>query len=296
MFKVALVHGKNRKSNILKSLQLISDDIKEGLEGKKLVLLKPNIVNTDAPAGATRLETLEVILEFIRPFFPGRIILGEGSGVSDTLDGFKRLGYDSLKDKYNLEFVDLNKDKSREVMVYGKDLKKNFPQHIAETVFEADYIISTALLKTHDSTVVTLGLKNLLVGALQEKWQFGGEKTYHQGYPAMARTLTFLAELYHPSLTVLDGFEAMEGNGPSHGDLVEMKIAISSCDFLAADILAMKLMGFKLDEVGHLKLLAQKNIGESNIEKLEILGETDWKKYIHHMKPHPNYPAQTNWR
>lgn len=296
MSKVALVYGEERKSNILRALELISKDIKKTLKDKKLVLLKPNIVNINAPAGATRVETLEAILEFIRPLYPGRIILGEGSGVGETLAGFKRLGYLDLKDKFDVEFLDLNKDKSRQIYVYSRTLEKNFPQHVAETVLKADYIISTALLKTHDSAVVTLGLKNLLVGALQEKWQFGGEKTFHQGYPAMARTLADLAGLYHPSLTVLDGYEAMEGNGPSHGNLVQMKIAIASSDFLAADILAMKLMGFKLDEVGYLKLCTEKNIGESNIEKLEIVGETDWKKYIHPMKPHPNYPAQTHWR
>lgn len=296
MSKVSLIHGNDRKVNTLKSLRLIEDEIQAGLKDKKSILLKPNIVNVGSPQGATRAEHLEAILEFLRFFYKEKIILGEGSGVGGSLEGFKKLGYFELKDKFDLEFRDLNKDKSREVQIFGRDLQRNFPQHVARTVFKVDYIVSCALFKTHDSTVVTLGIKNIIVGALQEKYQFGPNRTLHQGYPAMNQTLAYLATLYHPDLSVLDGFEAMEGPGPSHGDLVKMGLAIASTDFLAADILAMNLMGFKLEEVGYLKLLSEKKVGESDPDKMEIVGESDWKKFKRRLKPHPNYPEQTRWK
>jgi len=296
MSKVALVYGKNRAKNIKNSLHLIEDEIKENLKDKNNLLLKPNIVNINSEAGTTNKETLAAILEFLRSFYKGKIILGEGAGVGDTFEAFRRLGYLDLQKPYDLELVDLNKTESTLISVYGPDLKKNFPQHISNIVLDADYIISVALLKTHDSVVATFGLKNLIVGSFQEKCQFGMDKTFHQGYPAMNRTLAELAGKINPDLTILDGMQAMGGNGPSHGDLVRMNIAIASTDWLAADILAMNLMGFKLEEIGYLFLSAKKVLGESDPEKMNIVGEKNWKKFIKKIKPHPNYPEHIKWR
>ena len=43
---------------------------------------------------------------------------------------------------------------------------------------------------------------------------------------------------------MIDGFRAMEGNGPCNGTPVDARLALASLDPLAMDTLATKLMGF----------------------------------------------------
>ena len=57
---------------------------------------------------------------------------------------------------------------------------------------------------------------------------------------------TTLRPKLHPDLAVIDGFLAMEGNGPTSGTPVEHRVAIASLDWLAADRVGVALMGIDL--------------------------------------------------
>ena len=66
-----------------------------------------------------------------------------------------------------------------------------------------------------------------------------------------------LAPLLHPSLTVIDGFEGMEGNGPSNGTKVDHRVCVVSADYVAADAVGAALMGIGADNVGYVTYLAR---------------------------------------
>jgi len=69
-----------------------------------------------------------------------------------------------------------------------------------------------------------------------------------------------------------DGFEAMEGNGPSWGTPFDSRIAIASLDALAADTLATKIMGFDPKRVLYLSAMTEAGYGQGEIEKINVLG------------------------
>ncbi len=85
--------------------------------------------------------------------------------------------------------------------------------------------------------------------------------------------LAMLAPLLHPSLSVIDGFQGMEGNGPIGGTPVDHRVCVVSADYLAADTVGAALMGIDPANVGYLAYLATAKVGESDLGKMEILGE-----------------------
>jgi uncharacterized protein (DUF362 family) len=82
-----------------------------------------------------------------------------------------------------------------------------------------------------------------------------------------------LAPILHPNLTVIDGYQGMEGDGPLGGTPVDHKVCVASLDFLAADVVGAKLMGVDISDLGYLSYLATAKVGESDIGKMEIIGE-----------------------
>lgn len=74
--------------------------------------------------------------------------------------------------------------------------------------------------------------------------------------------------------TVLDGHEGMEGEGPVEGVAVPSRIAIASMDYIAADRVAVEAMGMNPDWVGYLQYLEQAGIGNYDIAKIDVRGET----------------------
>jgi uncharacterized protein (DUF362 family) len=147
---------------------------------------------------------------------------------------------------------------------------------------EDNYIISACMLKTHDQAVATMSIKNIVVGAplkLPNPNSGGGRSvsdkpTIHGGGArGININLALLAPLLHPSLSVIDGFQGMEGNGPIDGTAVDHRVCVVSTDYLAADTVGASLMGIDPADIGYLTYLASAKVGESDLSKMEILGE-----------------------
>jgi uncharacterized protein (DUF362 family) len=72
---------------------------------------------------------------------------------------------------------------------------------------------------------------------------------------------------------VIDGYRGMEGNGPSRGTAVDHRVCVVSRDWLAADRVAVELMGIDFAKIGYLNYCAQARLGEADLARIEILGE-----------------------
>jgi len=94
---------------------------------------------------------------------------------------------------------------------------------------------------------------------------------------------------------VIDGFVAMEGNGPVHGNLIPLGVAIAGTDSIATDAVAANLMGFNPSDIGYLYYVNNEGLGISELSKIEILGASisDVQK---HCKPHENYQIEMTWK
>jgi uncharacterized protein (DUF362 family) len=170
-----------------------------------------------------------------------------------------------------------------------------------------NFIISAAKLKTHDRVVATLSLKNIVVGAPVKdegfRWGPGGRAgakndkplTHGSGFRGINYNLYALAPRLHPHLSVIDGFEGMEGEGPVGGTPVQHRVCVASQDWLAADRVAVELMGIDFANVGYLNYCGQTGMGETDLSKIEILGPS----VKDHVKPYKlarNLDSQLVWK
>lgn len=325
--KVALVRGDERYSNVWKALNLIEEDI--GLDGMQTILIKPNFTSVTRQLAATHVDATRAVLDFLRQRTSAQIIIGEGSGsfTGSTKLGFKNFGYLTLGEQYDIKLIDLNSDTPVKTEIFDYELRQ-LTIGLARTAVAADYRISISPPKTHDCVVITASLKNMVMGSIVHKgnWAVGkllgiGQRLrgsssvpfsgkmatwlgrlsgsdkikVHQGHAVMNLNLYKLARVVVPQLSVIDGFQGMEGEGPADGEEVNLGIAIASTDFVAADSLAATLMGFEPKEIGYLFYCWQRGLGEIDISEMRIIGETV-ESCIHPFKPHPTHQAQLRWQ
>jgi uncharacterized protein (DUF362 family) len=124
-------------------------------------------------------------------------------------------------------------------------------------------------MKTHDTVIVSLSVKNMAMGSIYRD----DKKSVHQGVKETNRFIAGIAGQIWPNLSVIDGFEGMEGNGPTEGDAVSIGVGMASVDALAADRIACEIMGVEFHSVGYLHYCSEKGLGESDLNKIDVLGE-----------------------
>jgi uncharacterized protein (DUF362 family) len=336
--RVALIQGDSRYDNIARALAAIAPEI--DLSGSQRVLIKPNFVVTHMPLAATHVEAVRAVLDFVRARYDGPITIGEGPSTQPAADGFRAYGYEPLAEEYDATLMDLNHDEPIPVKVYDWRLQP-LRLHLAQSVVESDFRISVGPPKTHDIVIVTLGLKNMIMGALISRfthrepskngdgpsigaaskalWRLipqwvrrlppaqwleframsylepSDKMKMHQGYPVINLNLALLAPRVVPHLAVIDGFEAMEGNGPTHGTPVLMHLALASTDALAADVVGTTVMGFDADEVGYLHYCKKMGLGAGDLDQIEIVGNTTLADCTWRFRPHDTYSHQRRW-
>jgi len=289
--EVSLVKGNDRRDNIFAALKHIEDDIMASLEGKKRILVKPNFVSTSIPLSATHADEIRGILDFLRPRWKGPIVVGESTATrKGTMDGFINFGYLPLEKEYGIKLSDLNEQSYVTRYVLGPD---NAPRRtrIISTFLDRDqYIISAARMKTHDRVLVTLSLKNILLGAPVNDYKHNDKRNLHltrdrSKNSVLHYNMFSLAQEIYPDLGVIDGFEAMEGNGPTRGTPFDARVALASLDPLALDTLATKIMGFDPAQILYLSSMNMAGMGQGDPDKIKTVG-TDLQDVQYHFKPH----------
>ncbi len=283
---------------------MIKSEIMNGLKHARNVVIKPNCVVDNNRLAATSAEALEALMEFISPFVKGQITLAEGSGMGNTMTAFKNYGYLDLQEKFDFSITDLNNDDFEIIKLFDRN-GKIWDAQVAKTILSSDYLISITPPKTHNEVVYTGAIKNVAVGSLLRSSgslpgiiasKIGIMKNnkigIHQGYKMTNMNIKSLAQELPFSLAVIDGYEAMEGDGPTNGDMVPSHWAIASSDVIAADFLACQLMGIDVKDVGYLSMLEEEEEEKSDYF---IIGD-DWKKNIIWFKMHPNFEKMKNWR
>ncbi|MFH0730239.1 MAG: DUF362 domain-containing protein [Pseudomonadota bacterium] len=135
---------------------------------------------------------------------------------------------------------------------------------VHELLLDADVFINVPVLKHHSSSMLTIGMKNLM-GVVWDR-SYWHRNDLHQ-------CIADFASYRKPELTVVDAYNVMKGNGPrgvSVGDVVAMKSQIVSTDFVAADAAAAKLFGAEPNDIRHIQLASQMNLGRIDLSSLSI--------------------------
>lgn len=282
-----MVKGEDRRENIRRSLELIAGDIRNAI-GKRQVIIKPNFVSTSIQLAATHADHIRGILDFLGEFYRGKVIVAEAA-AGNTLEAYKNFNYYGLLDEYDLELVDLNRGPFETVAIEGST-GKQINVRVSRMLLSPDsYRISATRLKTHDTVVVTLSIKNMAMGGLG----MSDKVKAHQGIRQTNLNIAKLARLLWPDLAVIDGLEGMEGNGPIFGDPIDVGVAISSTDPMAADVVACEVMGVDFSRVGYLNFC--KELGEHDMERIEVVG-TPLGECVKPFRLHSTVEEQYGWK
>jgi uncharacterized protein (DUF362 family) len=287
---VSLIKGNDGRDNVYKALRHIEDDVLASI-GNKKILIKPNFVSTGRELCATHVDAVRGILDFLKPRCQQPITIGESTASrAGTFEGYANYGYLPLEKEYGVKLVDLNQQPWEYRYVFGKG-HEPMPIRIISTFLDPEtYIISAAKMKTHDRAVTTLSLKNVLLGAPLNDYKTNDKRLTHMEYNFSPKAIIHfnmfhLAQEIYPDLGVIDGFVAMEGNGPVGGDPVDARLALASLDPLALDMLTTKLMGFDPGKIMYLTSLARAGMGQGDLANVNVLG-TPVEQCQYRFKPH----------
>ncbi|MBF0608771.1 MAG: DUF362 domain-containing protein [Candidatus Magnetobacterium sp. LHC-1] len=216
----------------------------------KVVLIKPNLLRaaTVQQAITTHPLIVRAVVEYVlqkraRPLVmdsPGvgnfnRII--RQTGLADALSGL---------DVTIAEFTDSvrvnSTPKGRAV-----DAMPIKVTELAREALEADCIINLPKLKTHVQMGMTLAVKNLfgcVVGLRKPQWHL----TTGQRVDQFAQLLLSIYVMLRPSINILDGILAMEGDGPGTGGRPrQLGVLMGSPDALAIDATVCQMLGVTTD-------------------------------------------------
>lgn len=134
---------------------------------------------------------------------------------------------------------------------------------VYEEILKADLLIDVPIAKNHGLAILTLGLKNLM-GTILDRGAIHND---------FENRLVDLATLVRPHLTVIDAIRTLMANGPTGGNLSDVKIqntVIFSHDTVTADSFATSLFGLLPQQLGYLVNAANRGLGRLDYQNVKI--------------------------
>jgi len=274
-YKVAVVKYEKPFESVRRAVEL-SDGL-DTLPARAKVFIKPNIVFwTRAVAFPkwgviTTSRVVEDIIILLKERGIDDITIGEGSvsiyrqGPETAAHAFETLGYGVLKQKYGIKYINVF-ERPFEKVDLGDGVELNFNTDIVNS----DFVVDLPVMKAHNQTVVSLGIKNLK-GVID----IPSRKRCHTMTPD--KDLHFwvakLADRMPPMLTVQDGIYTNERGPGVDGRMHRRNLLVASSDMLAADLVGAKLLGHEPQNVPHLVHAAHNRNRPHDLSDIEIMGE-----------------------
>jgi uncharacterized protein (DUF362 family) len=284
--KVSLIKGENRRKNIYDSLVAIDDQIRPALKAKKYVFIKTNGVEAAGrQLASTQPDAVRGILDYLAPRYKGLVVFGD-SGQVPAQKAVSQFGWDKVFAEYkrlNFKYEHSNEDQDHYGLVYGIDYDLHvIPIRLGARFVDPDaFLISAAVMKTHNFVVATMAIKNVVLGSAlgpapgNPNYSSSEKRKFHVGVRSGNYNMFMATQRMLPvnwGLGIVDGFEGMEGNGPGSGTPVGHRIALASTDFLAVDRVGLECMGIDASWPGYLNYAYQAGLGQYDLAKIDVIG------------------------
>jgi uncharacterized protein (DUF362 family) len=300
---VAIQQGEERRKTVYLAMKAIDKDLQAKMKGKKYVVIKPNFVNTVNQLAASHPDSMRGILDYLSESFKGPVVIAESS-AGDTKQGYENFKYGALTSEYRrqqLKLIDLNDEaKFERIALLDADLHI-VPCRIAARLLDPEaFVISAAMLKTHNTVIASLSIKNMALGAplhqaTGETPRWNEKRKYHVGLRQTHYNMMVTTQRLNWGASLIDGHEGMEGNGPNSGTAVSSRIAVASADFVSADRVAAETMGINPEWLGYVKYCGQLGLGQWDPAKIEVIGAkvAEVKKAY---RLHPDIDRELLWQ
>ena len=196
--------------------------------------------------------------------------------ILDEMQAFvyDRLGYTEMARSLSVPLVNLHTGEMVDVPVPNGLVYDQLTLH--HSLAGIDLLCSVPMMKTHTLATVTLGMKNLIglyPGAVYHSVRSRvREQCAQAGSPGVAYEIVDMVQASKLGLTVVDGSMAMEGNGPTGGEVVKMDVIIAGTNPVATDMVAASVMGFKTEEVPTFGVAQDAGLGPQHLNQIEIRG------------------------
>jgi len=302
--RVGLAQQGDRRQNIYQALDLVRADVTPRI--REQVMLKPNFLSGKNQLASSHADAIRGAIDFLlsTPKPPTEILIAEGGNEEYSGEAWDRFGYHALQDEYAvaIKLIDLNDETNWvETPIILADHSETMVR-MPKTVLDCPCTISVAIAKTHDVCVVTLALKNMIMGTIHKKDRvkmhgFGSHA--ERVLPAEAQTLNInlirLARFLSPDIAVVDGTQGLQGNGPGGEDGVALGVAAASSDVFAADAVMTSVMGFDPLAMGLLTYGHELGMGVADLAEIAVLG-TEIDAVRKEFKPHETTALQLQWQ
>jgi uncharacterized protein (DUF362 family)/ferredoxin len=232
------------------------------------ILLKPNVLVGAKPEEAVTTHPA-VLAAAIRLFSEAgaRLSYGDSPGFGKPAEALSKCGLAAAAERFGVPLGEFERGRS-----------VDFPQgsfgtrfDIAQACLEADGIVSLPKMKTHQLTRITGAVKN----------QFGcvyglNKARFHVKVPNQENFAKMLVDLNRAlplRLCIMDGIEAMEGNGPRGGSPRAMNCLLLSADPVALDAVFCRMIDLDPEFVPTITYGAKTGLGRYAEAEVEILGD-----------------------
>jgi uncharacterized protein (DUF362 family)/Pyruvate/2-oxoacid:ferredoxin oxidoreductase delta subunit len=232
------------------------------------ILLKPNMLAASAPEKAV--TTHPAVFKAAAEIFlasGGNLSYGDSPGIGNPRRTAARCGIMRAANELGIPMAD-----------FVNPVQVSFPEallltqmQLAAGAVQADGIISLPKMKTHALTLLTGAIKN----------QFGCvpgllKNEFHVKMPDIRRfsqVLVDISRFLRPRLYIMDGIQAMSGNGPRGGDVFAMNVLLFSDDPVAMDAVFCQLTGIDPEWMPIMKIARESGLGTYHRQEIEILGD-----------------------
>ncbi len=215
--------------------------------------IKPNLVAPTEPSqgATTHPEIVAGILEYLQEHGFGNLVMLEGSWVGDKTEDAARLcGYYDLAEKYQVEFLDLQKDDWEVFDCAGLDLK------VCEEAIRLDFLINVPVMKGHCQTKITCALKNMK-GLLPnvEKRRFHAM--------GLHKPIAHLSAGIRQDFVVVDNI-CGDWDFEDGGNPVVLNRIMAAADPVLCDAYVCHLMGYEVEQVPYITMADELGVGLSD--------------------------------
>lgn len=238
------------------------------------VLLKPNLIGPKPPdSGAiTHYQLVRAVSRILKEqgctVWIGDSSGGAIAGIAPTAQSFRVSGYEAVAREEGAEIKNLDTEGVVAVTPQSGSEEK---MYLAKPIFEADVVINLPKLKTHSAAIFTGAVKNVF-GCIP-----GLRKArYHKMAPDPRDFGEIIADIHQAikiSLHIMDGIQAMQGEGPTAGEVYQANKILISPDPLALDVVAAKMIGMDLTDVPILLAAQERGLGKGELKDITLLGD-----------------------
>lgn len=253
------------------SLKVLDPEASLFSPGQK-VLLKPNLLRGFKPERCvtTHPVVMEAVCRVLKDLSVSQIVISDSPALGSLSAVADKAGYRFLEKKYGAEILPLTDPIPFENAEQVPHLK------IAGCLEQYDRIINLPKVKAHCQMTMTLGIKNLF-GLVIGKRKPALHCLVKNDKLKFGKMLIDIARHVNPCLTIVDGIQAMQGQGPINGTPYPLGVMGASKDMTALDRVFADLVGIPLDKVYALQAARLKQFGQFHVEDMEISGIADYQ-------------------